>query len=224
MNPARSLIVLAAVLTVSLVFAGLCAAGDPTYNDLQTTGLFKKGHDYSESIDMVFDVEQGGALSLGTTNGSVRIKTWSKDQIRLVVTKTTAAESSFNAQTILEDFLVQARHKGKDLHLTARAYSDACRSSVGVTFTVWVPKNYNVAIDTGEGNVDIGKINGSFSAKTAKGKITFECEPNGMDIEVQDNSEKSADEAELTESVPADTEDSVTGTTSPVVKGVDNKK
>jgi len=64
---------------------------------------------------------------------------------------------------------------------------------VGVNFTVWVPKNYNVAINTGEGNVDIGKINGSFSAKTAKGKITFECEPTGMDIEVQDKTGQTDD-------------------------------
>ena len=103
-----------------------------------------------------------------------------------IVTKTTDAGNSFSARTILEDFLVQASHRGKDLELKGKAYTSACRNSVGGTFTVWGPKNYNVAINTGEGNVDIGKINGSFSAKTAKGKITFECEPTGMDIEVQD--------------------------------------
>jgi hypothetical protein len=65
---------------------------------------------------------------------------------------------------------------------------------VGVTFTVWVPKNYNVDINTGEGNVDIGKLNGSFSAKTANGKISFECEPNGMDIEVEHRTKASASE------------------------------
>jgi hypothetical protein len=224
MNPAKSFILLAIVFAVSLVIAGFCAAGDPTYNDLQSTGLFKKGHNFSESIDMLFDVEQGGALSLGTTNGSVRIKTWSKDQIRLVVTKTTAAESSFNAQTILEDFLVQARHKGKDLHLTAMAYSETCRSSVGVTFTVWVPKNYNVAIDTGDGNVDIGKINGSFSAKTAKGKITFECEPNGMDIEVRDKTGATDEATGISENGATEALDPAVRTSSPGLKGVGTKK
>ena len=220
MNPARSFILLAVVLAVSLAFAGQCAAGDPAYNDLETTGLFKKGDSFSESIDMLFDVEQGGALSLGTTHGSVKINTWSKDQIRLVVTKTTAAESSFNARTILEDFLVQARHKGKDLHLTARADSEACRKSVGVTFTVWVPKNYNVAINTGEGNVDIGKLNGSFSAKTAKGKITFECEPNGMDIEIQDNTRHADETAGRPSGRSAGAEDSEDPTSSPDLEDV----
>jgi hypothetical protein len=197
MNPAKRAILLIVVLSISLT-AGLCPAGEPRLTDLQGDGLFRSGNSFSESIDMLFDVKQGGELSLGTTNGSVQIKTWSKDQIRLVVTKTTAASSPFNARTILENFLVQARHKGRNLELTATAHTENCRNSVGVTFTVWVPRNYNVAINTGDGNVDIGKINGSFSAKTAKGKITFECEPNGMDIEIQDNTGQT-DEAETVE-------------------------
>ena len=81
---------------------------------------------------------------------------------------------------------MQAKHQGGDLHLKAQANTEACKKSVGVTFTVWVPKNYNVAIDTGSGNVKIGKLNGTFSAKTGNGKISFECEPEGMDIEVED--------------------------------------
>jgi hypothetical protein len=116
------------------------------------------------------------------------------------VTKTTDASSSYNAQTILEDFLVLARHKGKDLDLQAKAKSENCRKSVGVTFTVWVPQNYNVDVNTGDGNVDIGKLNGSFSAKTANGKISFECEPNGMDIEVEDHTKApGTDESDNTE-------------------------
>jgi DUF4097 and DUF4098 domain-containing protein YvlB len=122
----------------------------------------------------------------------VKINTWKKNQIRLLITKTTRAESPYNARTILEDFLVQAKHKGKDLDLQAIANSETCKKSVGVTFEVWVPKDYNVAINTGSGNVDIGKINGSFTAKTGNGKISFECDPDGMDIEVEDKSKGTA--------------------------------
>ena len=71
-------------------------AGGQHFDPLRTGELFKKGNDYAESIDMMFDVVQGGALSLGTTNGSVKINTWSRDQIRVVITKTTRAGSPYN--------------------------------------------------------------------------------------------------------------------------------
>jgi len=191
MSPVKRLYRITLLVVVSTVLStvsGVVSAGDQTFHALTAGELFKKGPQYTESIDMMFDVTQGGALSLGTTNGSVRINTWSRNQIRLVITKTTNAESPFNARTILEDFLVQARHKGRDLDLQAVAGSESCRNTVGVTFEVWVPQDYNVDINTGSGNVDIGKISGSFSAKTGDGKISFECDPEGMDIEVEDKS------------------------------------
>jgi hypothetical protein len=57
---------------------------------------------------------------------------------------------------------------------------------VGVTFSLWVPRSYNVDIKTRRGSIDIGKLNGSFNAYTSDGKITFECDPEAVDIEVED--------------------------------------
>lgn len=195
MDSANRTMILLVILTIVLATGSMALAGVPDYRALVTGELFKKGPHYTESIDMMFDVNRGGELSLGTTNGSVRINTWTKNQIRLVITKTTRAKDAYNARTILEDFLVQARHKGRDLDLQAIANSETCKNSVGVTFEVWVPKDYNVAIDTGSGNVDIGKINGSFTAKTGNGKISFECDPDGIDIEVEDKSKGAASES-----------------------------
>lgn len=197
MNSAKRSLFLFLVLALTTLSAGLLVAGGQHFDPLRTGELFKKGNDYAESIDMMFDVVQGGALSLGTTNGSVKVNTWSRDQIRVVITKTTRAGSPYNARTILEDFLVQARHKGKNLELQGVANSESCKEVVGVTFEVWVPENYNVDIKTGKGDVDIGKITGTFSAKTGNGKISFECDPDGMDIEVEDrSSRKTPDEPE----------------------------
>jgi hypothetical protein len=196
MNSGRSIVLLVSLMAVSVTFTGLAVAGGSPYYSDQGNVLLKKAGLYTESIDMLFDVGQGGELLLGTTNGSVKINTWARDQVRLVITKTTNASSAYNARTILEDFLVQTRHRGRDLQLKAEANTEACKNSVGVVFTVWVPKNYNVDIKTGRGDVDIGKLNGSFSAKTAEGKITWECEPAGMDIEVEDHTRDShADKA-----------------------------
>ena len=112
-------LLLVLISAVMLAAGGTALAGGQSYSALDEGDLFKKGTHYTESIDMMFDVMEGGALSLGTTNGSVRVKTWSRNQVRLVITKTTSASSPYNARTILEDFLVQARHEGGDLDLKA---------------------------------------------------------------------------------------------------------
>ncbi len=190
MNSAKRSLFLFLVLALTTLSGTLLVAGEQHFDPLRTGELFKKGNDYAESIDMMFDVVQGGALSLGTTNGSVKVNTWSRDQIRVVITKTTRAGSPYNARTILEDFLVQARHRGKNLELQGVANSESCKNAVGVTFEVWVPENYSVDIKTGKGDVDIGKITGTFSAKTGNGRISFECDPDGMDIEVEDRSSR----------------------------------
>lgn len=188
---------LVAVLVAVLAAAGVVLADSDPFRVLTSGELFKEGMQYTESIDMMFDVAQGGALSLGTTNGSVKVNTWSRNQVRLLITKTTQASSPYNARTILEDFLVQTRHEGSNLKLKGVAGSPSCRNAVGVTFEIWVPSEYNVEINTGSGNVDIGKISGSFSAKTGKGKISFECDPEGMDIEVEDRSGGKTTDASL---------------------------
>jgi hypothetical protein len=179
--------VLSLVTLLGLLQVQPAGAGDKACLDLCGDEICRCGNTFTQSTDVLFDVHPGGALWLGTTNGSVRINTWAKEKIRVVVTKTTQSSNSSSAVSILEDFVVQASHRGDDLNLKGRGKTESCDRSVGVTFTVWVPQNYNVAVETGRGSIDIGKLNGKFSARTLEGKITLECDPDaGLDIEVED--------------------------------------
>jgi len=174
-------------MLVSLFQARPAGAGDKAYLDLCGDEVCRCGNTFTQSTDVLFDVDSGGVLRLGTTRGSVTINTWTKDKIRVVITKTTQAYNSSTALSILQDFLVQASQQGDDLNVNARARTETGDESVGVTFKVWVPQNCNVAVETGKGSIDIGKLTGKFSARTLEGKITLECDPDaGLDIEVED--------------------------------------
>jgi hypothetical protein len=175
------------VLLVPLFQARPARAGDKACLDLCGDEVCRSGNTFTQSTDVLFDVHSDGALRLGTTRGSVTINTWAKDKIRVLVTKTTEASSSSSALSILKDFLVQASQRGDDLNVNARAKTETSDKSVAVTFKVWVPQNCNVAVETGNGSIDIGKLKGKFSARTLEGKITLECDPDaGLDIEVED--------------------------------------
>lgn len=198
MRPAKVLGMWALVLVMSVGISGQAAADKgrcPTGQLInEAVDLLLRGHTYTESAEMLFDVESGGALSLGTTNGSIRVATWEKEKIRLVITKSARASCAFDAKALLAKFLVQTKCEGKDLHLVAKAQTQECKETVGVTFTVWVPKSYNVDIKTETGSIDIGRLKGKFSAHTNDGKITLDYDPDdGLDIEVEDRTAEESD-------------------------------
>ena len=199
MKPASVLIAAALVLVISLGLSTQALADKLSESSGQkiadTIHKLLTGSSYSESVDMSFDVEVGGALLLGTTNGSIQVETWEKEQVRLVITKTAKASSTFDAKALLAEFLVQTKQVGKNLHLQGKAKTRQCKETVGVTFKVWVPRSYNVDLKTETGSIDIGRLNGKFSAKTSDGKITLGYDPDdGLDIEVEDRTAEAVEQ------------------------------
>lgn len=150
------------------------------------SALEVRGASYVETVDMLFDVRPGGVLSLGTSQGSVNVETWSRDQIRLVVTKRVQASDTDTARRILDQFRVRALHGGKNLKLKALAKTPECASSVGVEFSIWVPKSYNLDIKTSSGSISLPDVDGTFSAHTGDGRISVDCSTDDLDVEVED--------------------------------------
>jgi hypothetical protein len=120
------------------------------------------------------------------------VQTWSREQIRLVVTKSTRAADLDVARRLLALFSVRALHGGRNLSLKARAGSRECAEVVGVEFDIWVPKSYNLDIKTKSGSIALPEVDGRFSARTDDGKITLDCDADTVDIEVDGGSAASA--------------------------------
>jgi hypothetical protein len=172
------------VLAVTFIAVGPGAADVLAGGDV----LEVRGQSYVESIDMLFNVRSGGRLSLGTAVGSVSVQTWSREQIRLVVTKRTKAADLHTARRILDEFSVRALHGGKDLTLEGRARTLEAATALGVEFTLWVPKSYNLAIRTRSGSIALPEVDGRFSAHTDAGAILLDCDTDELEIEVEDRS------------------------------------
>jgi hypothetical protein len=175
-----------------LALVAVMIASDPAAvlagEDVERELLDLRGQSYVESIDMLFNVRSGGSLSLGTVLGSVRVRTWSREQIRLVVTKRTQAADMETARRILDGFSVRALHGGRDLALEGLARTRSAARAMGVEFTLWVPKSYNLEIRTRSGSIALPKVDGKFSAHTDAGTIVLDCDTDEMEIEVEDRS------------------------------------
>jgi hypothetical protein len=176
-------------VAIFVVMLATSAAGTGRAGTARST-LEMRGAGYVESLEMLFNVRSGGVLSLGTTTGSVNVQTWSKDQIRVVVTKRVQAGDAEDARRILDLFSVRALHGGKDLKLKARATTRECADAVGVEFTIWVPKSYNLDITTSNGSISLPDVDGAFSARTGEGSISVDCATDDLDVEVEDRTDR----------------------------------
>ena len=191
----RSLtIAIVGVLAIGLVAPAIAtesAKGDGF--KIARSGLFHDGTDYVESIDFIFEVRNGGALSLGTSSGSVDVRTWTEEKVRLVITKRAPAADRVDAKRVFDLFRVQALHGGRDLTVTGRARSSECADRVGVSYTIWVPKSYNLDLETMKGDIEIVEVDGVFSVRTADGSVRMESTSDNLDVQVEDETAKPVD-------------------------------
>lgn len=148
--------------------------------------LSREGQAYVQTIDMLFNAQSGGRLTLGTSSGSVSVETWSENKVRLVVTKRTHAGNEGDAQRIMEMFRIRALQGGNDVTLSGRAHTRECAETLGVTFTIWIPRSYDLDIKTASGNIDIAETGGKYTVHTGDGKITVDVDTDDLDIEVED--------------------------------------
>lgn len=189
-NPSGAIMTPLALVLVFLLAGAVGATSYSTGDDftVRRSDLRHSEGNYVESIDMLFNVERTGALILGTSLGSVNVRTWPYDKVRLVVSKSADVDNEIDARRIFDMFRIQAMHGGADLKFTARARTNEAARSMGVTFTIWVPRSYNVDIKTKSGDIEIPELEGRFTAHTSDGKIYVDCDPEALDIEVEDRS------------------------------------
>ena len=216
-NPARAAMT-AWVLALVVLLTGTAGATSYSTGDdftVRRSDLRHTGGNYVESIDMLFNVDRTGELILGTSLGSVNVRTWPYDKVRMVVSKSANVDNEIDARRIFDMFRIQAMRGGADLKFTARARTDEAAANMGVTFTIWVPRSYNLDIKTRSGDIEIPELEGRFTAHTSDGKIFVDCDPEAVDIEVEDRSRNAAEEPGQLPAPPEKTGDVVEGSDRP---------
>lgn len=173
-----SAILLAALILPTLPVAASAAALDSDEFSMKRSALARVGQDYLEWIDLVFHVRDNGALVLGTSHGSVEVLTWDCDDVRLVMRKSAHAESAQDARAILDGFRLRAKSTNDALRLLAGTHPMRGARSVGVRFTVYVPRDCAVEVKTGKGDIEIDARAGRFTASTGDGSVNVSLNPS----------------------------------------------
>ncbi|GJM14124.1 MAG: hypothetical protein DHS20C12_25270 [Pseudohongiella sp.] len=115
----------------------------------------------SDDIDREFDVGSNGTLNIESDAGSINVQTWEQNRVRLRVRNTSGFE-------------VEVSQNGDDVNVIADSrgsFFGLGRSNIG--FTVDVPVQYNVNLNTGGGNIAVDNISGEVEVDTSGGNIVI---------------------------------------------------
>lgn len=113
----------------------------------------------SDDIDREFDVGANGTLSIHSDAGSIEVRTWEQNRVRVRVRNPRGFEVEIDQSG--DDVSVVADSRGSLFGLG--------RSNIG--FTVDVPVQYNVDLNTGGGKITVDDISGEVEVDTSGGSI-----------------------------------------------------
>jgi DUF4097 and DUF4098 domain-containing protein YvlB len=119
-------------------------------------------------IEQSFAVDQGGKLSIDTHIGSLKVTSHDQDRVAIEVNIKGRDEDKFE---------VNFDHSGNDVSVsgdhTDNGHTGWHGNHIKVTYTIKVPHNYNLNLDTNGGSIEISNLAGKIDAHTSGGSISL---------------------------------------------------
>lgn len=111
-------------------------------------------------IEREFQVGRGGTLVLLSDSGPIDVTAWDNNVVQVSVSDT-------------DGFDVQFNQSGDSVRVTAEAEGGGffSRMRSNISFTVMVPREFNVELDTGGGSISVSDLMGNVAADTSGGRI-----------------------------------------------------
>ncbi|MCP4756561.1 MAG: hypothetical protein GY866_37335, partial [Proteobacteria bacterium] len=131
--------------------------------------IAKENSDFSVNASRTFKVQPGGTVYLETSFGNISVESWDKEEVLLSVRTASEADNESKAQEFSRRFSLSVQEKGNDIHITVE---DNAGSEVpAAVYHLNVPGNLNLNLDTDEGEIEIGDMEGNVTAESQEGGI-----------------------------------------------------
>lgn len=152
----------------------------PLACELLITGTTVAAHaKITRTVEKTFAVQPGGRLNAETQGGNITGKSDDANEVRIVVTQVIDANTEDAANKALEKLSLNLEQKGNDVSPIA-TYEKRVGNMWGnwppvqVSYTITVPRAFNLQLHTSGGNVKVGSVKGSVNARTSGGDFVFE--------------------------------------------------
>ncbi len=169
-----------AIIVIGLGLVGLVPAA---------YGADAKGT-YEETVEQLLPFNSGASLSLEGRNGSVKVRVWDRNEIkivakkrmkvgrahswlaRLIGLKTPKIESEEDARAFLEQFTMEINGDADRLEVRTKRPPSAGHLNFSMSYEVVLPRDSEVSVRVTNGRIEITGVSGNVTAAATNGRIT----------------------------------------------------
>ncbi len=132
----------------------------------------------NRTVEKTFTVQEGGDLKVQTSGGDIQILSGSGNEVKVTARERINADSEAKADELLQDLELTIEQQGNNVLAKAKyAKSDGWHwgsTPVTVSFTVIVPKRYNVDLNTSGGDIGLESLVGRAHLRTSGGNLKLD--------------------------------------------------
>ena len=134
----------------------------------------------TRTVEKTFTVQPGGNFKASTQGGDITIKTAEANEIRISAKQVIRASTDKEADEILQDLTLTFEQNGNDVVAEAKYEKGRVGLHFGnwppvsVSFTVTVPHNFNLNLNTSGGDIAVASLKGDVRARTSGGELKFD--------------------------------------------------
>jgi DUF4097 and DUF4098 domain-containing protein YvlB len=133
--------------------------------------------DWNNSLRLIerqvknFTVSGTPRLNIQTFDGYISVHAWDKQEVQLTINKRAANEQSMSGIRISADQNSAEIKVVADFDKTVAAQAGEYSTNAMVSFDVYVPRNANIQLSSGDGRLELEGVNGNLNLDTGDGRI-----------------------------------------------------
>ncbi len=127
----------------------------------------------SRDVDRTVDAAPGATIEIENTSGSVRVRGWDKNQVRV----------SGTIGDDVEELVVESRANHILIEVDVPDRSGWRNRDIDSRLEVWVPRDARVEIETVSASIEVDDFNGRLEAESVSGSIQVSGSPTKVDAE-----------------------------------------
>jgi len=131
------------------------------------------------TVEKTFAVQAGGTLKVQTSGGDIKIVTGPGTEVKVTAVQRVRTDSEAKADELLKDLDLRMEQQGDSVTATAKynklgGWHWGSWPPVSVSFTVVVPSQYNVDLNTSGGDIQVESIRGQARLRTSGGDLKLD--------------------------------------------------
>lgn len=137
----------------------------------QETTFMRDGFSFKERTHQKYTVDGAGTLTVDADFGSIRVESWSNDEVDVEIEKRRTGISEDSARDAFRDIAVDISQQENDVNVRIDRDRNYGFDNVSLDIRVRLPESYNLDLKTSGGDIDIGDLRGDVLARTSGGDV-----------------------------------------------------